>query len=106
MKKEHPLRFWFMKTVLGFAALLLLVSAATAEADEETIGWKITESSEITQEAIDAFAGAVQELTDAVYEPVALLGEQQGINRQQLASLRANGNIYGIPREEFELLAD
>ncbi len=28
------------------------------------------------------------------------------INRQQLASLRANGNIYGIPREEFELLAD
>ena len=28
------------------------------------------------------------------------------INRQQLASLRANGNIDGIPREEFELLAD
>jgi hypothetical protein len=28
------------------------------------------------------------------------------ITRQQLASLRANGNIDGIPREEFELLAD
>ena len=79
MKKEHPVLFRFMKTVLVLAALLLPVSAAAADADEETVGWKMTESSEITQEAMDAFDGAVRELTDAVYEPVALLGEQQGV---------------------------
>ena len=79
MKREHPALFRFMKAVLVLAALLLLVSAASAEADEESVSWKMTESSEITQEAMDAFDGAVRELTDAVYEPVALLGEQQGV---------------------------
>ena len=79
MKKEHPVLFRFMKTVLVLAALLLPVSAAAAGADEETVGWKMTESSEITKEAADSFDRAVRELTDVVYEPVALLGEQQGV---------------------------
>ncbi len=60
--------------------LLCLFGAAVAEEDtEETPGWKITGSTEITEAARAAFDSAAAELTDAVYEPVALLGEQQDV---------------------------
>ena len=60
--------------------LLCLSGAAAAEEDnEEAPGWKITASSEITEDARAAFDRAAAELTDAVYEPVALLGVQQDV---------------------------
>ncbi len=49
------------------------------ETEEETDGWIISGSSGMTEDAMAAFERAVQELTDAAYEPVALLGEQQGV---------------------------
>ena len=55
------------------------VDGYAQETDEETNGWIMTESSEMTEDAMAAFDRAVQDLTDAVYEPVALLGEQQGV---------------------------
>ena len=60
--------------------LLCLCGAAAAEGNnEEAPGWRITDSSEITEDARAAFDSAKAELTDAVYEPVALLGEQQDV---------------------------
>ena len=55
------------------------VDSSAQETEEETNGWIMTESSEMTEDAMVAFDRAVQDLTDAVYEPVALLGEQQGV---------------------------
>ena len=60
--------------------LLCLFGAAVAEeSNEETSGWEITDSLEITEDARAAFDSAKAELTDSVYEPVALLGEQQDV---------------------------
>lgn len=60
--------------------LLCLFGAAVAEeSNEETTGWEITDSLEITEDARAAFDSAKAELTDSVYEPVALLGEQQDV---------------------------
>lgn len=60
--------------------LLCLFGTAVAEnKNEEIPGWRITDSSEITEDARAAFDSAKAELTDAVYEPVALLGEQQDV---------------------------
>ena len=53
--------------------------AAAEENDEEIPSWKITVSSEMTEDARAAFDSAAAELTDGVYEPVALLGEQQDV---------------------------
>ena len=62
------------------ALLLCLCGAAAAEENsEEAPGWKITDSAEITEDARAAFDSAKAELTDAAYEPVALLGEQQDV---------------------------
>lgn len=56
---------------------LCLVGAAAAEGyGEEAPDWKITASSEITPDARAAFDRAAAEMTDAAYEPVALLGVQ------------------------------
>ena len=55
------------------------VDSSAQETEEETNGWIMTESSEMTEDAMAAFDRAVQDLTDAVYEPVALLGKQQGV---------------------------
>ncbi|MBQ7175089.1 MAG: YdcF family protein [Lachnospiraceae bacterium] len=57
-------------------ALLLCLFGAAEETDEEAPGWKITASSQITLEARAAFDRAAAGLTDATYEPVALLGVQ------------------------------
>ena len=70
--------------IIAALILLLCLSGAAAaeessESSEESPGWKITDSSEITEAAQAAFDLAAAELTDAVYEPVALLGEQQGV---------------------------
>ena len=70
--------------IIAVLILLLCLSGAAAaeessESSEESPGWKITDSSEITEAAQAAFDLAAAELTDAVYEPVALLGEQQGV---------------------------
>ncbi len=67
--------------IMTAAVLLLCLFAAAAAEDngEETPGWKMTESSEITEDAQAAFDSAKAELTDAVYEPVALLGVQQDV---------------------------
>ena len=62
-----------------FVMIFVIGTAAAEETGEETTGWKMTESSEMTEDARAAFDGAIQELTDAVYEPVALLGEQQDV---------------------------
>ena len=71
-------RLFRMMTV--WALLLCLFGAAAAEeSNEEAPGWKITASSEITEDARAAFDRAAAELTDAVYEPVALLGVQQDV---------------------------
>ena len=59
--------------------LLCLFGTAVAEKNEEIPRWRITDSSEITEDARAAFDSAKAELTDAVYEPVALLGEQQDV---------------------------
>ena len=63
--------------------LLCLFGTAVAEENEEdneeTPGWRITDSSEITEDARAAFDSAAAELTGTVYEPVALLGEQQDV---------------------------
>ena len=56
--------------------LCLLGAAAVEENEEEAPGWKITASSEITSDARAAFDRAAAGLTDAKYEPVALLGVQ------------------------------
>ena len=55
------------------------IDGDTHETEEETTGWIMTESSEMTEDAMAAFDRAVQDLTDAAYEPVALLGKQQGV---------------------------
>ena len=70
--------------IIAALILLLCLSGAAAaeessESSEESPGWKITDSSEITEAAQAAFDRAAAELTDAVYEPVALLGEQQDV---------------------------
>ncbi len=59
--------------------LCLFGTVVSEENNEETPGWEITYSSEITEEARAAFENAKAELTDAVYEPVALLGMQQDV---------------------------
>ncbi len=62
------------------ALLLCLFGAAAAEETEEgTPAWIITDSTEIPEAARAAFDSAKAELTDAVYEPVALLGRQQDV---------------------------
>ncbi len=66
--------------ITALVLLLFFVGAAAAEKSKEAApGWKITGSSEITEDARAAFDSAKAKLTDAVYEPVALLGEQQGV---------------------------
>ena len=73
------------KLVLRTAVVLLLALcfctwAAAETADTEDAGWQITRTSELTEEAIAAFSKAAGTLTDtAVCEPVALLGENEGI---------------------------
>ena len=62
------------------------------EAEEETARWIMAESSEMTEGAMAAFGRAVQDLTDAAYEPVALLGEQQGV---YCILCRVRGNYEG-----------
>ena len=74
MKKRLP----GMMTVM-ILLLCLFGTAAAEENDEETPTWKMTGSSEITEEAQAAFDSAKAELTDAAYEPVALLGVQQDV---------------------------
>ena len=71
-------RLFRMMTV-PLLLLCLFGTAVAEESDEETPGWKTTDSSEITEDARAAFDSAAAELTDAVYEPVALLGEQQDV---------------------------
>ena len=72
------------KYLFGFMAVSVLLlclfgAAAAEESDEDAPGWKITASSEITEAAQAAFDSVQAQLTDAVYEPVALLGEQQDV---------------------------
>lgn len=77
----------------GLILLLCLFGAAAAEEDgEEPPRWRITDSSEITEEARAAFDGAAAQLTDAAYEPVALLGEQQEV---YCILCRATGDYEG-----------
>ena len=71
-------RLFRMMTV-SILLLCLFGAAAAEENNEEAPEWRITDSSEITDEARAAFDCAKAELTDAAYEPVALLGEQQDI---------------------------
>lgn len=69
-----------LKIMAATILLLCLFGAAVAEeSNEETSGWEITDSLEITEDARAAFDSAKAELTDSVYEPVALLGEQQDV---------------------------
>ena len=67
--------------MMAVAVLLLCFfgAAAAEENGEETPAWIITGSSEITEDARAAFDSAKAELADAVYEPVALLGEQRDV---------------------------
>ncbi len=80
--------------MMAASVLLLCLSAAAVaeENDEEAPGWKITDSSGITENAQAAFDSAAAELTDAVYEPVALLGEQQDV---YCILCRATGDYEG-----------
>lgn len=39
-------------------------------------GWTVTNTSEITEEELEVFDQAVQDIDDVVYEPVALLATQ------------------------------
>ncbi len=73
--KKHLIRLTF------FLLLMLCVIGAVGaeEAEEEYIDWKTTESSVMTEEARAVLDAAVREVTDTVYEPVALLGEKQGV---------------------------
>ena len=63
--------------IMSILLLCLFWSAVAEDSNEETPDWKITDSSEITENARTAIESAKAELTDAAYEPVALLGEQQ-----------------------------
>ncbi len=76
--------------------LLCLFGTAVAEENEEnneeTPDWRITESSEITEDARAAFDSAAAELTDAAYEPVALLGSRQDV---YCILCRATGDYEG-----------
>ena len=69
----------FRVITVSVLLLCLFGAAAAEENDEKDPAWKITESSEITEDAQAAFDSAAAELTDAVYEPVALLGEQRDV---------------------------
>ena len=64
---------------LAVLILSLLLVFACAAAAEDAPAWTMTESAEMTAEALAAFDKAAEELTDAVYEPVALLAESDGI---------------------------
>ena len=64
---------------LPILLICLFATAAAEENREETPDWSITDSSEMTEDARAAFDSAKAELTDAEYEPVALLGAQQDI---------------------------
>ena len=84
LQKKERICEYVKKHLIRLAAFLLLTlcvigAAGAEETEEEYIGWKITESSVMTEEARAVFDAAVQEVTDAVYEPVALLGEKQGV---------------------------
>ena len=81
-------------SVITVSVLLLCLfgAAAAEENDEKDPAWKITESSEITEDARAAFDSAAAELTGAVYEPVALLGEQLDVSRQMVSSLENGRN--------------
>ncbi len=69
----------FRMMALSVLLLCLFGMAAAEENNEETPGWSITDSSEITEDARAAFVSAEAELTGAVYQPVALLGKQQDV---------------------------
>ena len=58
-------RLFRMMTVT-ILLLCLFGAAAAEESNEETSGWEITDSSEITEDARAAFDSAKAELTDAV----------------------------------------
>ena len=75
MMKKHLFRMMAVSILL----LCLFGAAVAEESSEEAPGWKITGSSEITEDARAAFDSAAAQLADAVYEPVALLGEQQDV---------------------------
>ena len=75
MMKKRLLRMMALPALL----LCLCGAAAAEENNEEAPGWKITDSAEITEDARAAFDSVKTELTDAAYEPVALLGEQQDV---------------------------
>ena len=72
------------KRLFGLLAVLVLLlclfgAAAAEENEEEDPGWVMTQSSQLTEEALAAFDAAAPELTDAAYEPVALLGEERDL---------------------------
>ena len=65
--------------IVSILLLCLFGTGVAEEKDEKTPEWKITDSSELTDDARAAFDRAASELTGTVYEPVALLGEQQDV---------------------------
>ena len=65
------------KLVAVFLSVLFAFGCAAAA--EEAPVWTITESAEMTAEALAAFEKAAEELTDAEYEPIALLAESGGV---------------------------
>ena len=72
-------KYLFGLMAVSVLLLCLFGAAAAEESDEDAPGWKITASSEITEAAQAAFDSVQAQLADAVYEPVALLGEQQDV---------------------------
>ena len=75
MMKKHLFRM----VIVSLLLLCLSGTAPAEESEEETPGWTITETAEITEDARAAFESAKAELADAAYEPVALLGQQQDV---------------------------
>ena len=68
--------FWILAVLI---LMLYVCAGGLSEEDEDYAFWEMTESSELTEEARAAFDMAAEELTDAVYEPVALLGQKENV---------------------------
>ena len=73
-------------TVSIILLLCLFGAAAAEESNEETSGWEITDSSEITEDARAAFDSAKAELTDAVFSLT------RGVCYESHHHKRANGS--------------
>ncbi|MBR6029445.1 MAG: YdcF family protein [Clostridia bacterium] len=70
-----------IRLTIALLLALCVCAGALAETDDsgEDEAWHISVTSEITAEVRAAFDKAVEGLEDAVYEPIALLGESAGV---------------------------